>query len=378
MILGIDASRANVGQKTGVEWYAWRIIQELKAIIPSHVQVVLYSREPLEGALSALPPSWESRVIKTPFNRLWTQAGLSYEMYRNPPDLLFVPAHVMPLIHPRAIVTMHDIASVRHPHAYSLLGRWYGNWSMQFALKHAFRVITPSRFTAQEIQDVFGGALRRKHGMAGLEVIHLGSDATVALSGENAASFINRIPDDPYILHIGRLERKKGTVDLIRAFEIIKEDPEHERLRLVLVGRPGYGYREVEQLIAASAYREHIHRVGWLPEAEKQQFLRGAFLFVFPSQYEGFGIPLLEAAACGVPVVARRAGSLPEIAGHDLVHWFDESYELPLVLKDALLDLEWHQYVKSEGPKHATRFSWRAAAMRTWDVLRRALQNGRG
>ncbi|MBI4098864.1 MAG: glycosyltransferase family 4 protein [Candidatus Magasanikbacteria bacterium] len=376
MILGIDASRANVMQKTGVEWYAWRIIQEFKNIIPPDVRVILYSREPLEGALAKLPPLWESRVITTPFNRLWTHLGLAYEMFRRPPDVLFIPAHVLPLIHPRTVIALHDIASVRHPEYYRIFERWYHWWTTRYALRHAWRIITPSRFTAQEIQEVFGRGLSVATGP--IEVIHLGSDASSAVTADNEASVPMIIPEEPYLLHIGRLERKKGTLDLLRAFEIVKEDSEHAALKLLLVGRPGVGFPEIEVVIANSPYRNDIHHLGWLPEPEKQRLLQAAHVFVFPSQYEGFGIPLLEAAACGVPVVARRAGSLPEIAGHDLVHWFDEPYELPLVLKDALLDLEWHHYVKSEGPKHATRFSWRAAAMRTWDVLRRALQNGRG
>lgn len=377
MLLGIDASRANVMQKTGVEWYAWRIIQEFKNSIPADVRVILYSREPLEGALAKLPPSWESRVIKTLGNRLWTHLGLAYEMLRRPPDVLFIPAHVMPLIHPRTVIALHDIASVRHPESYRIFERWYHWWTTRYALRHAWRIITPSRFTAQEIQDVFSHSFSAR-GNAQIEVIHLGSDASSAVTPETALLPPITIPEEPYLLHIGRLERKKGTLDLLRAFEIVKEDAEHAALKLLLVGRPGVGFPEIEVMIANSPYRQDIHHLGWLPEPEKQQLLRGAHVFVFPSQYEGFGIPLLEAAACGVPVVARRAGSLPEIAGHDLVHWFDEPFELPLALKDALLDNEWHQYVKSEGPKHATRFSWRAAAMRTWDVLRRALQNGRG
>lgn len=371
MILGIDASRANVTEKTGVEWYAWRIIQELKSIIPVDVRVILYSREPLEGALANLPPSWESRIIKTPFNRLWTQCGLSLEMWRRPPDALFIPAHVIPFIHPPTVVTVHDVASMRHPDAYSFFQRWYHAWSTRFALKYAAKLITPSRFTAQEVQDVFGNVLRTTYARK-IHVIHLGADASVGDTSETALSV--KAPEDPYIVHIGRLELKKGTLDLIRAFEIIKEDSAYQTLKLVMIGRSGFGSEEIDAAIVASPYASTIYRLGWLPEPEKQGLLRRAHLFVFPSHYEGFGIPLLEAAAAGVPVVARRAGSLVEIASPELVRWFDETDGLPIVLKEALRDEAWHRYVRQEGPRHATRFSWRAAAMRTWEVLQQLLQ----
>lgn len=372
MTLGIDASRANVTEKTGVEWYAWRIIQELKTIIPPDIRVILYSREPLEGTLAQLPSNWESRIIKTPFNRLWTLGGLSWEMWRRSPDALFIPAHIIPFIHPSTVMTIHDIASTRHPESYSLFQRWYHRWSTKYALRHAAHVITPSRFTAQEIQDVFGVSPHALHGDK-ITVIHLGADATTGQISPRETISVS-IPQDPYIVHIGRLERKKGTLDLIRAFEMVKEDAAHATLKLVLIGRSGYGSGEIDQAIRMSPYAVDIYNHGWLPEPEKQRLLRAAHLFVFPSQYEGFGIPLLEAAASGVPVVARRAGSLPEIAGPALVRWFDESEELPIVLKEALLDTAWRLHVRHEGPKHATRFSWRAAAMRTWQVLQDILR----
>ncbi|MEK7481364.1 MAG: glycosyltransferase family 1 protein [Patescibacteria group bacterium] len=370
MILGIDASRANVREKTGVEWYAWRIIQELKNIIPADVRVILYSREPLEGALAHLPRSWESRIIKAPFHRLWTQLGLSLEVLMRKPDALFVPAHVIPLFHPKSVMTLHDIGSIRYPKAYSWFDRVYHRWSTKFALRHAARIITPSRFTAQEIQEVFGREMHAEYANK-IEVIHLGADAS-AQNGAPASSV--RIPDDPYIVHIGRLERKKGTLDLIRAFEIVKEDDEHRALKLVLIGRVGKGSEEIDGAVSASPYADDIYRLGWLPESEKQQLLRRAHLFVFPSEYEGFGIPLLEAAAAGVPTVARRVGSLIEIASPGLVRWFDESDELPSVLKEALQDTEWRAAARRDGPRHATRFSWRAAAMRTWEVLESVLR----
>ena len=364
MTLGIDASRANVQKKTGVEWYAWRIIQELKIIIPADVQVVLYSREPLEGALATLPENWRSVVIKTPGSRFWTQLGLSWEMLHRPIDVLFVPAHVIPLWHPRrTIATVHDVASERYPKSYSLIARWYHHISTWHIIKRAWSILVPSRFTAQEIHEFFG----RPKG--DITVVHLGSDAIATVPDTPTVP----VPDNLYIVHVGRLERKKGTVDLIRAFEILKEDPAHRDLSLILIGSSGHGFAEIEQMITQSEYRDDIARLGWLPESNKQLLLRGAHMYVFPSQYEGFGVPLLEAAACGVPVVARRVGSLPEIAGHNLVRWYDQPHPLSSVLKEALLDKHWHFHVKTQGPRHATRFTWRASALRTWEVLRRAL-----
>jgi len=96
MIIGIDASRANKIQKTGVEWYAYFVVEHLKKILPSEAQVVLYSDVPLQGRLGVLPPNWSSKVLHWPPKRLWTQVRLSYEMLVHTPDVLFIPAHVFP------------------------------------------------------------------------------------------------------------------------------------------------------------------------------------------------------------------------------------------------------------------------------------------
>ncbi|MBI5798591.1 MAG: glycosyltransferase family 1 protein, partial [Candidatus Yonathbacteria bacterium] len=132
MIIGIDASRANRRLKTGTEWYSFALIQALKKIIghPTGDRVLLYTNTPLEGGLEQCPDGWEERRLGWRFGRLWTQIRLSWEMFWQPPDVLFIPAHTIPLIHPkRTIVTIHDIGFERLPELY----RWYDRLYHQFA-----------------------------------------------------------------------------------------------------------------------------------------------------------------------------------------------------------------------------------------------------
>ena len=126
MLFGIDASRANRVQKTGVEWYAWHLIQELKNIIPPDQEVVLYSSEPLIGELAKLPANWRSKVLAWPPKFLWTHFRLGWEMIWHSPDALFVPAHVAPIFSPRRLaITIHDVAFRATPEAYSPQGKFY-------------------------------------------------------------------------------------------------------------------------------------------------------------------------------------------------------------------------------------------------------------
>jgi glycosyltransferase involved in cell wall biosynthesis len=178
MIIGIDASRANHAQKTGVEWYAWHIIEQLKTQntklkTGESLQFVLYSDTPLIGSLGKLPENWESRVLHWPPKRLWTHVRMSWEMFRNPPDVLFVPAHVVPLIHPKKTVMMvHDIAALQFPHTYNWFERWYTLWSAKYALKHLWKIITPSEFTKSELTKLSADS----HNLSAIQVVHHGYD----------------------------------------------------------------------------------------------------------------------------------------------------------------------------------------------------------
>src|SRR3989338_4619433 len=152
MIIGIDANPANREQRTGTEWYAFNLIQALKKQpLETDERVVLYSAEPLRDDLKQLPANWESRVLHWPFKRFWTQGRFSFEMLHRPVDVLFVPAHVIPRIHPHSkkkqratVTTIHDLAFRRLPGLYEPKKRRYLNWSTRFAARHAAALLVPS------------------------------------------------------------------------------------------------------------------------------------------------------------------------------------------------------------------------------------------
>ena len=156
MVIGIDASRANNKNKTGVEWYTWHLIKNLKKISGTqagrNIQFVLYSREKLTGEIAKLPENWTAKVLSWPPKRLWTQIRLSLEMLISPPDVLFVPSHVFPIIHPKkTVMTIHDVAALRFPESYNKFQRWYTIWSAKTGLKKLWKIIVPSNFTKNEL-----------------------------------------------------------------------------------------------------------------------------------------------------------------------------------------------------------------------------------
>ncbi|MBI2990148.1 MAG: glycosyltransferase family 4 protein [Candidatus Magasanikbacteria bacterium] len=372
MILGIDASRANTKQRTGVEQYAFNIIQGLKKVLPSDVEVILYSQTALEGELAELPSHWRSKVLSWPPRRLWTQIRLGVEMLFHKPDILFIPAHVPPLLHPRKTVMMiHDVAAFRFPETYNIFERWYSLWSARYALKRLWRIIVPSEFTGKELCALTKPSLRK----AVIAVIHHGFDMRYNIDERNPSTvdvFSKYGLRKPYILSIGRLEEKKNTLRVIQAFNAIKKTVEKKlsESQLVLVGKPGHGYESVKRAIDSSPYKADIIELGWVSEQELPYILKEAVVFLFPSLHEGFGLPVLEAFASGTPAIVSKDSASAEIASSaalsvDPLNVEDISDALILLLKD----FERREQYKKRGFQRLQDFSWGKAARKTADLL---------
>ncbi|KKW43026.1 MAG: Glycosyl transferase group 1 [Candidatus Magasanikbacteria bacterium GW2011_GWA2_56_11] len=376
MILGIDASRANHEHKTGVEWYSFHIIEALKRVVPKDVHVRLYADTKLSGPLGDLPDNWTEKVLSWPPRRLWTHLRLSTEMVQSPPDVLFVPAHVPPLIHPpRTVMTVHDVAAARFPETYSAFERRYSLAAARYAVRRLWRIVTPSEFTKKELLDLF--AERRADSLQpdrdNIFVVPHGYDRRYDMPG--AQTEIRRVLSvygiyPPYLLSVGRLERKKNTVATVRAFTQIQDRLPGENLHLVLVGSPGYGYEEVVSAIAESPYRDRIATPGWVGAENLAALYQGAAAVLFPSLYEGFGLPLLEAMASGTPVIAGAGSSLEEVGGAAALYVAPGD---PAALCAAgvrlLTDAAFNRLCRERGLAHARQFSWDRAARHTWQVL---------
>lgn len=415
MLIGIDASRANKNQKTGTEWYAYHLIREL-AKIDNRNQYILYTDRPLRDGLvnlcSATPDSqvalpdrrgrqvlnsphgnFRGQLLKWPWRWFWTQGRLSLAMLFNSPDVLYVPSHTLPIIHPkRSVVTIHDVGFKRQADLYSdqtdagnrgkLLntlarlatrGRYgasqsdYLEWSTNYILKHAAKVITISDFSKQEIADLFNADPEK------LSVVH---------NGYNRQDYRRRSEDEvgrvlkkhglrkPYILCVGRVEKKKNTARLIEAFAMVKVEHPDLRHRLVLIGDTAHGYGEIREIINQYELENQVILAGWVGEDDLPAIYSGAELFIFPSNYEGFGIPLLEAMACGAPMAASKAGAIPEVAGQAAI-FFDPNN--PADIADKIIDLilseSLRQKLVLEGGKRVSEFGWDIAARQVLEIL---------
>ncbi|HLD31457.1 MAG TPA: glycosyltransferase family 1 protein [Patescibacteria group bacterium] len=366
MIVGIDASRANEEKKTGVGWYTYHLLKQLQSIVPEDVQVVLYSPQPLQEELAPLPLNWENRVLSWFLPRWWTQGRLSWEMWRRPPDVLFIPAHVFPWWHPRrTVMTVHDIAAWHFPQTYSNFERWYSVASARYAQKKLFRVIVPSQSTKEEMLAAFG-----QQGQERIRVIPHGFDQeqfSLAVVSQTSSSLGKYQLTKPFLLSLGRLEEKKNTVNLIKAFDLLKEKYDWQ---LLLVGSGGWGKEKVAEAIENSQFKKDIFAPGWVPAADLPGLLATCQNFVFPSLSEGFGLPILEAMACGASVVASPLSVLQELGQGAVWYMADTSAEAIVQAIEASLSQPEERAKKIQlGLERVKDFTWEKCASATWSVL---------
>lgn len=363
MLIGIDASRAATAHRTGTEWYSLRVIQGLLRLAEARHRVRLYSNGPLPPELF---PGAEARSI--PFRRLWTHARLSAEMLLHRPDALFVPAHVLPLIHPRAsVVTVHDLGYLYYPEAHRDADRRYLDWSTRWNAAQAAAVLADSEATKADLVRAYGARPEKIH------VVYLGRDERISrVSNPLRLAEIRARYDlaQRYFLYMGTLQPRKNLERVVQAFEAICGRPELADMQLVLAGRKGWLYDSLFARVERAGLGERIVFPGYIPEEDVPALLSAAAAFVFPSLYEGFGIPVLEAGGCGVPVITSNTSSLPEVAGdaallvdpHDVDAVADAMYR---VVTDPALAAE----LTRRGHENVKRFSWEKCARETLAVL---------
>ncbi len=373
MIIGIEATRANKAQKTGVEWYAWHLIQELKAQTSGDGNSwILYSNAPLVNGLEMLPENWYEIRASWPLPFGWTQLRLSYELKKHPVDVLWLPGSTLPRYVPKqTVVTVHDIGFHRLPALYKSRQVHIHEQAMKEIAKKAARILTVSEFSGREIAEAYGIDPKK------IAITPLGVDHNVyrPIKDVNAIEARLRryhIPS-PFFIAIGRMEAKKNLVNLIKAFTQFKTrrgvgDP----YRLVLAGPQGFGYDAIKREIEGSAVKSDIIELGYVPESDMPYILNGAEALIHSSWYEGFGIPQVQAMACGCPVASSNAASMPEILG-DAVIYFSPAE--PEHMTAALNRIASEPGLKSElrlkGVAQAAKYTWKSTAEKTLPALTR-------
>ena len=357
-------------RSAGISSYIYNLLRHLPGTASEIEYTVFLNERRYKG-----PPGLRLQVSRLPTNRppvriLWEQAVLPWVARSEGIDLLHNMAFVGPLASSCPFVTtVHDLSFLFYPQSFRSLRRRYLRVFARMSVCRARRVIAVSESTKQDLVETYGISA------ANVDVVHNGVDASFQpLPADQVAAFRQQtgLPER-FALFVGTLEPRKNIVSLIEAYAKLPQ----ERPPLVLVGGKGWFYDEIFCRVEALELTNEVHFAGFVPAEDLPLWYNAADLFVYPSLYEGFGLPALEAMACGTAVITSKASSLPEVVGKagKLVDPADID-GLATAMEQVLTDRDLREQMQAAGLVQAGGFSWEAATRQTIDSYRRALTPG--
>lgn len=357
--LAVDASRTTVARLTGTEHYALQLLIHLiqhNETLPAPHRLHLYFRDVPPDDLFPASAHVQHHVIER--RRMWTHLGLARALWQTRPDVTFVPAHTLPFVFPgKAVVTVHDLGYKYFPQAHPPNQRRYLDGTTRYSARRARIVLADSRATAHDLTRFYGTPPHK------IRVVYPGVDAPRI---RRAATIQARyaLPEN-YFLFIGTLQPRKNIERIVQAFHRWQAAHPQQHIGLVLAGKGGWLFQQ--------AWVEGVPNVrltGYIDDDDKGALLANATALVFPSLYEGFGFPVLEAMHCGTPVIASNTSSLPEVVG-DAGLQVDPSDTAAIAgaMAELANDGDLRRRLAARGFEQARTFTWERAARATMRVL---------
>lgn len=311
-------------------------------------------------------------VDRPPVRIAWEQTVLPIELLRERADLLHALGFVSPFgWRGKTVVTVYDLSFLRFPEMFNRSNRFYLGTFTPPSLRRADRVITISESTRQDVIELCGVAPER------VTPILLAADEKFRPAAPAAiAAFRERhsLPER-YILYMGTLEPRKNIETLVKAYARLRAQGSDDHI-LVLAGGKGWQFESIFEQVQSLGLADSVRFPGFVPADEQALWYSSATVFAFPSRFEGFGLPLLEAMACGAPVVSSWGSSLPEVVG-DAGLLVDPSDVdgLCAALRQLMEDEHQRQAFVAAGLARAQTFSWQRMASETVQVYREVLQS---
>jgi glycosyltransferase involved in cell wall biosynthesis len=305
------------------------------------------------------------RVASNPFLRLGFD--LSAKVWQDRPDLLHVQ-YTAPLGCPvPVVVTVHDVSFLEHPEYFPRERALQLQWAVRRTVRRAARILTVSEFSRSSILRAYGDLAEDR-----VVAVHNAASDFRPVSREAAAATVRERFSIaiPFLLSVGDLQPRKNQIGLIRAFARLVHAYPQFKHNLVLAGKDTWFADRVHQAARDSGVAERIRFLGFVSDQDLLQLYNTCDLFVFPSFYEGFGLPALEAMACGRAVVCSNTSALPEVVDGAAI-LFDPYYpdEIVRAIADLLLDPELKARMERLGLQRAAHFSWQKTAQKTLEVF---------
>lgn len=366
--IAIDARKLH---DFGIGTYVRNLLQEFARLSTADTYVLICRPEDV-GFVKALGPRFEPWPDTSANYSIREQLTVPLDLRRAKVDLFHAPHYVVsPFITCPVVVTIHDCIHLRFPqYLPSRMAHLYARTFMSIAARRARRIITVSQASSDDIQHYLHAPASK------IEVIHNGLDARYLLppDEDSMANVRERfILNAPFILYAGNIKPHKNVERLIDAFAMLREDG-HQDLKLLIIGDELSKYPGIRRLVHRHHLRAHVRFLGFVPDATLAALYRLASIFVFPSLFEGFGFPPLEAMASGTPVVTSNVSSLPEVVG-DAALLVDPLNPAAIAgaMARVLSEPSLRRDLIAKGYTRARAFSWTEAAARTREVYHSVL-----
>jgi glycosyltransferase involved in cell wall biosynthesis len=363
MRIGVDA-RLMQHQPAGITRYTRHLLQEL-AKLNDHDEFIVFQHRRHRTPLIE-KTNFRRATLYAPVHTHLEQWMLPVELARFSLDLLHSTDFIPPLYTTvPTVITVHDLAFLHWPHFLTKdSAAYYGQ--IDRAVRHAEHIIVPSESTKQDLTAMLGVP------PAKISVIYEAADELfVPLPIEETRAEVMakyKLPES-YILFVGTIEPRKNVDGLIRAFHHLRNKYGINDTALVIAGGKGWLYNETLELIRQLNLEQSVKLVGRVVDAELHKLYVAARCHVHAAHYEGFGLPPLEAMACGTPTIVSNVSSLPEVVG-DAALLVDPSNweEIAVAIHRVLSDDQLHAELREKGLQRARFFNWESAARRTMEV----------
>ncbi|MEP6719354.1 MAG: glycosyltransferase family 1 protein [bacterium] len=377
MRIAIDAH--SVGNELGGnESYAKNLIEALAEIDDVNQYTIFVTKREARERFSNRWPNFQVRTTPphTPFVRI--PLTLSAELRRNRVDVLHVQFTAPPFSPCPVVVSIHDLSFEHLPQTFKRRSRMQLRLTVRRSARNAAQVIALSEHARADLIDTYH--LRPEK----VNVVPLAApDAFAPVRDDNELQRVRQIYgiDRSYILSVGSIQPRKNLRRLIEAYSVLhQQQPEGKLPQLVLVGKNAWLYDETLQLLKDREVGDSIILTGYVPESDLPALYSGALCFIYPSYFEGFGLPPLEAMKCGAPVIVGNKTSLPEVVGDAalMIDPFDVN-AIAAAIQKVISDSDFRSELRVKGMQRAKQFDWKETARRTLAVYEKAfaLQSNR-
>ena|SRR3972149_7204910 len=371
MIIGIDGNEANESERVGVHQYAFEILWALYKLQDIKNSYIIYLKSPPSYDFPPETPLWTYKVI--PGGRFWVLSRLMPRvLFTEKLDVFFSPGHYLPAFTgcPK-VMTIHDLGYLKFSEQFTKYDFWQLKYWSAISIFISKYIICPSKYTAKDIVRHYPFASNK------IKVVYHGYNK--ALFNKNIDNnFVRqslqkyRITKN-YILFLSTLKPSKNIEGLLDAFKEIRKEYDY---KLVIAGKKGWLYETIFRKVKNLGFEKDVIFTDYVPEVDKPALIKGAKIFVLPSFWEGFGMDVLNALACGTPVVLSNVASLPEVGGEAGI--YIDPYDIKDIIRGMkkVLKMNSKEYNKlaERGFSQVQKFSWQKTAKKTLEVLTKAVK----